>query len=208
MDSREISKEEPMIAQNGQYTLALEVLGSEPNYFVEFGADDGITNSNTYILEKEYGWDGIVAEPSVDCHKALFENRSCNIETSCVFTESNLEIDFTDAGNGLSSITYYSQNDSWAGARAGGRVYKVKTISLKDMLDKYNAPSEIGYLSIDTEGSEYDILHAYDFSRMFSLITVEHNYTDQREKIYDLLTGKGYRRIYEDISKWDDWYVL
>lgn len=197
-----------MTSQNKQDILALEILGDTPNYFVEFGADDGITNSNTYILEKEYNWTGIVAEPSIYCHDKLFSNRSCHIETGCVYTESNLEIDFTEVGNGLSSISEYADKDSWAETRRGGSIYKVKTISLLDMLNKYDAPKEIGYLSIDTEGSEYDILKAYDFSRMFRLITVEHNYTNQREKIYELLTLKGYRRIYEDISQWDDWYIL
>jgi FkbM family methyltransferase len=197
-----------MTSQNNQDKLALEILGNEPNYFVEFGADDGITNSNTYTLEKYYGWSGILAEPSIYSHEKLFNNRSCNIETNCVYYESGLEINFTEVGNGLSAITKYADKDSWAQTRAGGTIYKVKTISLKDMLDKYKAPSEIGYLSIDTEGSEYDILNAYDFSRMFKLITVEHNYTEQREKIYELLIQKGYRRIYEDVSQWDDWYVL
>lgn len=197
-----------MTSQNNQDKLALEILGNEPNYFVEFGADDGITNSNTYTLEKYYGWSGILAEPSIYSHEKLFNNRSCNIETNCVYYESGLEIDFTEVGNGLSAITKYADKDSWAQTRALGTIYKVKTISLKDMLDKYKAPPVIGYLSIDTEGSEYDILNAYDFSRMFKLITVEHNYTEQREKIYELLIQKGYRRIYEDVSQWDDWYVL
>lgn len=197
-----------MTSQNRQDMIALDILGTEPNYFVEFGADDGITNSNTYTLEKDFGWNGIVAEPSIYCHDKLFENRTCHIETNCVYTESGLEIDFTEVGNGLSAISKYAGLDSWKDIRAGGSKYKVTTISLKDMLNKYNAPEEIGYLSIDTEGSEYDILSAYDFSRMFKFITVEHNYTEQREKIYDLLTGRGYARIYEDRSEWDDWYIL
>lgn len=197
-----------MTSQNGQDKLALDILGIKQNYFVEFGADDGITNSNTYILEKQYNWDGIVAEPSIYCHEKLYKNRSCNIEIKCVYSESDLEIDFTEVGNGLSAITNYADKDNWASTRSGGTVYKVKTISLKDMLDKYNAPKEIGYLSIDTEGSEYDILAAYDFSRMFKFITVEHNYTKQREKIYNLLISKGYKRIHEDVSEWDDWYIL
>ena len=139
-----------MTSQNNQDKLALEILGNEPNYFVEFGADDGITNSNTYTLEKYYGWSGILAEPSIYSHEKLFNNRSCNIETNCVYYESGLEINFTEVGNGLSAITKYADKDSWAQTRAGGTIYKVKTISLKDMLDKYKAPSVIGYLSIDT----------------------------------------------------------
>jgi hypothetical protein len=36
---------------------------------------------------------------------------------------------------------------------------------------------------------------------------VEHNYTADREALYRLITAKGYRRRFEDLSSWDDWYV-
>lgn len=194
-------------SQNNQDLFVLEQLGTDPGFFVEFGADDGISNSNTALLEKEYGWSGIICEPSIYCHDAMYLNRSCHIDTNCVYILSNFEIEFIDVGNGLSSLKKYADKDNWASVRAGGSSYIVNTISLKDLLDKYNAPLEIDYLSIDTEGSEYDILNSYDFSRHFKIITVEHNYTDQREKIYDLLTSKGYKRVHEDVSQWDDWYI-
>ena len=68
-----------------------------------------------------------------------------------------------------------------------GRKYKVPTISLLDLLDIHNAPKFIDYLSIDTEGSEYEILNAFDFNKYkFRVITCEHNFTPMREKIYKL----------------------
>ena len=77
------------------------------------------------------------------------------------------------------------------------------------MLEKYNAPSLIDYLSIDTEGNEFDILLSHDFSKYnFSVITVEHNYTEQREKIHKLLSKNGYLRKYKELSMQDDWYIL
>ncbi len=82
------------------------------------------------------------------------------------------------------------------------------TISLNDLLEKFDAPKNIDYLSIDTEGSEYAILESFDFERRrFSVITCEHNFTPEREKIYELLTRKGYERKYESLSQFDDWYV-
>ena len=77
-----------------------------------------------------------------------------------------------------------------------------------DLLEKYNAPKYIDYLSIDTEGSEYEILKNFDFEKyVFKIITIEHNYTSMRDKIFTLLTSKGYKRKYENLSQFDDWYV-
>ena len=53
-------------------------------YFVEFGATDGREISNTYLLEKDYGWQGILAEPNPVWHDALRTNRAvaCLLYTS------------------------------------------------------------------------------------------------------------------------------
>ena len=76
------------------------------------------------------------------------------------------------------------------------------------MLERHGAPRNMEYLSIDTEGSEYDILSQLDFDRyMFGVITCEHNFLPAREQIHRLLTSHGYVRKLEDISKFDDWYV-
>ena len=76
--------------------------------------------------------------------------------------------------------------------------------------DSHNAPKTIQFMSIDTEGSELDILRSYSFgARQIMSICVEHNYQPRaRAGIYDLLTSKGYKRVFEKISKCDDWYVL
>ena len=101
-----------------------------------------------------------------------------------------------------------ADRDRHADIRKGGQVYDVETVSLNDLLDQHDAPAVIDYLSIDTEGSELEILRALDFSaRAIHVITVEHNATPQRAEIHELLTGHGYRRMFENLSRWDDWYV-
>lgn len=178
-------------------------------FFVEFGAANGIDLSNTYLLEKHFAWRGILAEPARCWHSALAENRSCHIETDCVWRDSNATLIFTEAGAGeLSTISSYASSDLHSRARKAGTKYSVRTISLMDLLDRYRAPRVVDYLSIDTEGSEYEILEGFDFSAyQFRVITCEHNFSPQREQMHALLTRNGYHRKLEKYSAYDDWYV-
>ena len=88
------------------------------------------------------------------------------------------------------------------------RTYSVETVSLNDLLSQNGAPKRIDFLSLDTEGSELEILETFDFDTWdVRLIVVEHNFTEARQKIYDLLTSKGYERRLETLSDVDDFYV-
>lgn len=197
-------------SQIGQDLFVLSETNFKKNgFFVEFGATNGISLSNTYILEKEYGWRGILAEPAKFWQIELANNRICNIEHNCVWKESGITMTFTEADmSEYSTISKFKSADSLSQHR-GGISYAVQTISLEALLDKYNAPSVIDYLSIDTEGSEFDILENFDFNKYkFKLITCEHNHSENRQKIFQLLTKNGYTRKYESISRVDDWYVL
>ena len=108
----------------------------------------------------------------------------------------------------LSTITKFADRDGHATKRDAGQVYNVSTVSLSDLLRRHSAPYRIDYLSIDTEGSEFDILSAFNFEAFdIQIITCEHNYTSDRQKIFELLTSKGYERRFMGLSKWDDWYV-
>lgn len=198
-------------AQLKQDMFVLAELGfKRDGYFVEFGATNGVDLSNTYLLEKDLGWTGILAEPAKVWHDALIANRTAKISFDCVWSKSNECIEFNEVSDAeLSTINTFSNNDGHAKTRETGNKYNVYTTTLLDLLKKYNAPKEIDYLSIDTEGSEFDILNAFDFDAYkIKVITCEHNYTPMREEIYKLLTSKGYTRKYTEFSYFDDWYVL
>jgi FkbM family methyltransferase len=182
----------------------------ENGFFVEFGATNGVDLSNTYLLENEFGWNGILAEPAKCWHNDLKSNRNCCIETDCVWSDSKSVLNFNqvDEAAYLSTVSAYNASDSHSKLRDVGQNYFVNTISLNDLLDKYNAPKKIDYLSIDTEGSEYEILSNFDFTKYeIDIITCEHNCTPIRQKIFNLLTKHGYVRKFVGLSKWDDWYV-
>ena len=201
---------------------------NKKNFFIEFGATNGITHSNTYLLEKELNWDGILVEPASIWHKELDINRNCIIDKRCIFTESGKIMEFLTVTNhnkdreiiyngidpepGLSSLKKYADNGDWASKvrLKNSKKEIVETITLNDLLDIYNAPKIIDYLSIDSEGSELDILKSFDFSkRKIYIISVEHNYHPiNRKKINYILEKVGYKRVYQNISKFDDWYIM
>ena len=68
----------------------------------------------------------------------------------------------------------------------------------------------VDYISIDTEGNEYQILKNFNFNKnKINIFTIEHNFEkDKRKKIYNLLTKNNYKRIFTNISYLDDWYIL
>jgi len=195
-------------SQLRQDLFVLNQLNFKKNgFFIEFGATDGVNLSNTHLLEKEFNWNGILAEPAKVYHKELSKNRNCYIEKNLVWKNSKSKLIFMETSTKeLSTIKEYSNFDFHI--RKVHKQYTVDTISLNDLLKKYNAPNIVDYLSIDTEGSELDILNNFNFnSYQFRVITCEHNYSSNREKIYNLLFNNGYERIMSDISHFDDWYI-
>ena len=198
-------------SQIGQDMFVLAELGfKRDGFFVEFGATNGKDLSNTWMLEKEMGWTGILAEPAWVWHDDLVKNRTAKISFDCVWSKSHELLSFNQSSSPeLSTIDDFSDSDMHKDDRKIGDKYEVYTTSLMDLLKKYKAPKEIDYLSIDTEGSEFEILSAFDFDAYkIKVITCEHNFTPMRDKILNLLLSKGYVRKYQEFSQFDDWYVL
>ena len=197
-------------SQLGQDILGLSITGlTKPGYFVEFGAADGIALSNTFVLEKQFGWTGILCEPGTNWHQSLSRNRGCVIDTRCVYSVSGESVSFSENYLGeLSSITKFASPRKQGILKRTLASYQVETVSLKDLLDFHRAPKHIEFLSIDTEGSEFEILNGFDFQAYsFGAICVEHNFGPTRELINSLLTKNGYSQVHADLSEFDDWYI-
>jgi FkbM family methyltransferase len=197
-------------SQLRQDLFILSVLDFKRNgFFVEFGAADGICLSNSWLLENQFGWQGILAEPARKFKSQLELNRTCIIDRRCVWGESGLTLSFCETTDAhLSTLQQYTQADMHAGARLNAMTYEVNTVSLNDLLREYKAPTSPDFLSIDTEGSEFEILKKLDFDRwIFKVICCEHNFGPQREKIHELLIAKNYSRVYQNLSQYDDWYI-
>lgn len=195
-------------SQIGQDIWVLEMTSfKRGGYFVEFGATNGILLSNSYLLEKEFGWHGLCAEPNPRSFEDLKKNRLCTVSPACIGAVSGEEVEFifAEAYGGMSRD---SETDNHHGKREAyreaGDTAILTTISLHDFLTFHNAPKRIDYISIDTEGSEFSILQNFPFEKWdVRLLTIEHNFTEQRAKIRGLLESNGY--VCQE-AQWDDWF--
>tara|TARA_B100000282_G_C31650033_1_gene452560 strand:+ start:46 stop:828 length:783 start_codon:yes stop_codon:yes gene_type:complete len=178
-------------------------------YFVEIGAASGVDLSNTYLLEKKYNWNGILSEPAPGWKESLERFRSCKKDYRCVFSESGKKVSFSQTKEKeYSTIIDFSNSDKHQNKRKDFTKYEITTVTLNDLLKENNAPTEIDYISIDTEGSEYEILKNFDFQRYsFKVLTVEHNNTINKTLIDELLIKNGYKKLLEDMSQFESWYV-
>ena len=135
------------------------VFKDKPNgYYVEVGALDGVVNSQSFIFEKTLGWDGIVVEPNPMWKTHLSTNRKCNINHSAISNTNETALFECRANYGFSGLKSNSSDARYSDII---NEIEVKTTTLYNLLNTYNAPTTIDWISIDTEGAELDILDKF-----------------------------------------------
>lgn len=200
---------------NSQFLQDLFVLfflnQKKNGYYVEFGACDGVDLSNTLILEQKLDWMGILAEPDIHFFSNLSKNRKAHCSNLAVYKNSGISMKFHHVvGDAkLSTFSEFSVSDIHKNSRNNKEEFDVSTITLNALLDMYNAPDIIDYVSIDTEGSEFEIIESFDFgSRRVLLWTIEHNHNIvTRKKLLDIMSKHSYKRVLEGFSECDDWFI-
>ncbi len=196
----------------GQYfqdIAALLFSGSkQAGFFIEIGTGDGESLSNTFLLEKHFGWHGILFEPDRRFHESIARLRTATLDTRPVFSCDDQVMSFlevTKAGE-LSTLSNYRRED---GRFRYGSCHEVRTTTLNSALTFHNAPTVIDYISIDTEGSEMAVLEGIDFRKYdVRFLTIEHNFVPgKKESLAEFLAPFGYRSVLPEFSAQDIWLV-
>ena len=200
-------------SQHGQdLFIAEKVANRAHGFFVDIGANDGITFSNSYYFEKVLGWKGLAIEPHPTVYSRLAANRICQTVEACVAAESGwvqfLQIDGADMLSGMVDKLSKDQVDRIERSlqKQGGcsQFIKVPAYSLNDLLAQQNI-RHVDYLSIDTEGGELDIVKAIDLDRFqIDWIGIENNNHDLSYR--KVLSDLGYNL--EAIIGCDEMYSL
>jgi FkbM family methyltransferase len=200
-------------SQLGQELLAYLITPNREGFFVEAGAADGLAFSNTRCLEELYGWSGILCEPSKTLALHLRNSsRRASKDFRALHGVTGMELSFLENADHLtlSSLDICTTDQDDDPKRKNFSRYTVSTVSLLDLLRDHGAPLYVDFLSLDTEGNEFDILNSFDFSiYKFGLICVEHNSAIKLQPIDDLLSRHGYSRLrgLQSLSGGDAWFV-
>lgn len=191
-------------SQHGQDRFIAETLlaGKRNGVFVDVGAYDGETFSNTLHMERVLGWTGLAIEPQPRAFQLLQTRRTCATANCCVADYTG-DVEFLDLEGYAAMFSGMQENyDANHKARIrrdlrlhGGdqHTIRVPCVPLMSLLLKHGL-HDIDYMSIDTEGSEYAILSSIDFAAIaIDVISVENNYGDR--KFERLMRGAGYRMV-------------
>src|SRR5262245_33423194 len=212
-----VRKRGTCMSQLGQDKIVDEYLHRKRNgVFVDIGAYDGFTFSNTLMLEKDRGWTGICIEPLQDVFAELQKNRRCICVQACIGNREEREVEFlavqSEAARTRMLSGVLSEYDPRHLARVdlelnefGGSkaVVRVRMRHLHGLLHEHGI-GKVDYLSIDTEGSELLILRSTILSAIGNpCITVENNYDDPA--IDAVLRSQGY--VLNMPIEWDRFYV-
>lgn len=172
--------------------------------FIEVGACDGIATSNTLLLERKYSWKGLLVEPASIWHSDLHKNRKVQIDTRCAWNTDGELIEFVEKKSpGRSGILETLDDET-----EPNDIYFVESVTLESLLLENFQLDSVDFLSVDTEGSELEVLQGFPFDKIQPrFICVEHNYNElKRIQVRTLLIEHGYSIFLESLSYVDDWF--
>jgi FkbM family methyltransferase len=140
---------------NGLDVRLADALEWRPNgMFIELGGNDGLQQSNSFLLERELGWRGILIEAVPELAAEAARNRPhATIVCAAVSSASHFGIASMDEQDLVSKMS-----------TTPGRLL-VATTTLSTIVDQVTSGEPPDLLSIDVEGHEIDVLEGLDLTR-------------------------------------------
>lgn len=192
--------------QLNQDVFALIANRYRKGFFVEIGANDGYTLSNTVYLEEAFGWSGILVEANPDYQSSLSNRKSRTVISAIADKEGYYQ--FCSAGlyGGLKERldARYKQ------ITEDGKTIEVWGTTLEKVLEENEAPEIIDFISIDVEGAEVPVVMQMCSLKKyrFSCGCIEFN---SRQNDYELieesLHSAGYQIIWKGQTQHDVFFV-
>lgn len=192
-----LPKDKEWFSQASQDEVVAKLLGYKRNgFFVDLAANDATELSNTYSLEQRLGWTGLCIEPNPQ-YWANLTYRDCQVVAAIVGNERMDEVHFRfDAGDHSGIAGEGFDN----GPKFKSKSLRRYTVTLKEILERFNSPKIIDYLSLDVEGAEELIMLNFPLSEYrISILTVER----PKGPLRDVLEKNGFKFL-KRLTKWGE----
>jgi len=210
-------------AQFGEDRILDHIFNHKPTgYYIEVGAYDGVTLSNTYYFE-QIGWSGILIDPihPLCVRAAAARPNSRVVHAACSRPDQRGVQKFTIT-DGVPVLSYLKPDPEHVQRclREGARLVEVDVpvTTLDDIIMvQRRAPLNgaspwrqgrgwhIDFVSIDVEGAELDVLEGFNLDRFKPSILVIENERESGQAIEPHLAGRGYRKFFR--RKINDFFV-
>lgn len=176
-------------------------------FYVELGANDGISQSNTYYFEQSRGWQGILIEPAphnfLKCHERRGANNHvyCRACVSFAYPDKFVEIRYAnlmsvsvDLDNDLEDVDkHIATAQQFLREDETSFTFGALAAPLNTILKQSDAPKLMDFLSLDVEGAELEVLKGLDHSVFrFRYLLIE---SRSIERLEAYLGGIDYERI-------------
>jgi hypothetical protein len=197
---------ETKFSQANQDDIILALLRNKTRgYFLDLASNDATRLSNTYRLERYYGWRGLCIEPNPIYWSNLTSLRNCTVVGAVIGNHQRMhEIYFRFGANVQGGITGTNFDN--------GREYRQEsqpkyTVPLREVLLRFHVPKYIDYLSLDVEGAEEYILDDFLTSETskgeggykIAILTIER----PKKRLQQLLQSLGYT-MFQKLTKWGE----
>ena len=192
----------------------LKYLNFKNGFFIEAGANDGISQSNTFLYEKEFGWSGLLIEPNPSkCLQCKNNRPNSIVENYALVSNSygndHIDGDFTHEGYADSLMSMVLDEGDWCDdilrdakktKKENFNIIKVPAITLDKLLEKHNI-KKIDFFSLDVEGYEISALNGFDIEKYLpTYMLIETTTLEDRKKvIFEYMQNKNYK-VVEQLS--------
>lgn len=189
----------------------LKYLNFNNGFFIEAGANDGISQSNTALYEFEYGWRGLLIEPNfkkyLQCK--LFRKNSIVENYALVsfnYNKKDITGNFDQTGYAESLTSMVYDDGDWCDDHLKmhkeniiNDLIEVPAITIDNLLKKHNI-THVDLFSLDVEGYEISVLNGLNFNRIspnYFLIETT-SFENRKKTIVDYMLEKNYKIVMDD----------
>ena len=199
--------------QNTRWVL--ESLQNKKNgYFIDIGCNQPKDGNNTYVLEKNFAWNGIVVEPNAQHFTDIQNMRTCTKILGRPIFDHNDFVDFMiikdDRLHGYSGIKEtlnpnlkfnFESSDQTiifdgVSRQTKSKIVKLQAMSPDTLVKEYSVPKVFDYLKIDAEGAEINIIKNWPWDKARpTLVSIESDPETTAKSVNEHMKKVNYRQV-------------